>query len=152
VLSDFVRSTGFKNQGERVVTGERLMQASSDIFLGWQRTLAPPRSRPRRRSGRDRGLSGFERPVRQRHRRLRRKLRRPERTRPLRARGCSADGPSHGGHRDLEDRHPHRVGGPRGPGRRGHRTRVTLRRVVRPVLGDLPRVRWSDSRDRSGQR
>jgi uncharacterized protein (DUF2252 family) len=28
----------FANQGERVVTGQRLMQAASDIFLGWQRT------------------------------------------------------------------------------------------------------------------
>src|SRR5206468_8136442 len=26
------------NQGERVVHGQKLMQASSDIFLGWQRT------------------------------------------------------------------------------------------------------------------
>ncbi|MEU5209129.1 DUF2252 domain-containing protein [Streptomyces sp. NPDC020742] len=26
------------NQGERVVTGQRLMQAASDIFLGWDRT------------------------------------------------------------------------------------------------------------------
>jgi uncharacterized protein (DUF2252 family) len=26
-----------RNQGERVVVGQRLMQASSDIFLGWQR-------------------------------------------------------------------------------------------------------------------
>jgi len=25
------------NQGERVVTGQRLMQAASDIFLGWER-------------------------------------------------------------------------------------------------------------------
>ena len=41
VLSGFVRSHGFKNQGERVVTGQRLMQASSDIFLGWERALAP---------------------------------------------------------------------------------------------------------------
>lgn len=41
VLSGFVKSTGFRNQGERVVTGQRLMQASSDIFLGWQRTQAP---------------------------------------------------------------------------------------------------------------
>jgi hypothetical protein len=41
VLSDFVKSTGVKNQGERVVTGQRLMQASSDIFLGWERALAP---------------------------------------------------------------------------------------------------------------
>ena len=28
----------YDNQGERVVTGQRLMQANSDIFLGWQRT------------------------------------------------------------------------------------------------------------------
>ena len=41
VLSGFVKSTGFRNQGERVVTGQRLMQASSDIFLGWQRTPGP---------------------------------------------------------------------------------------------------------------
>jgi len=27
-----------RNQGERVVSGQRLMQAASDIFLGWQRT------------------------------------------------------------------------------------------------------------------
>ncbi len=26
-----------RNQGERVVTGQRIMQAASDIFLGWQR-------------------------------------------------------------------------------------------------------------------
>jgi uncharacterized protein (DUF2252 family) len=41
VLSGFVRSSGFKNQGERVVNGQHLMQASSDIFLGWQRVQAP---------------------------------------------------------------------------------------------------------------
>ena len=28
----------FANQGQRVVAGQRLMQAASDIFLGWQRT------------------------------------------------------------------------------------------------------------------
>jgi hypothetical protein len=38
VLSGFIRTSGFKNQGERVVNGQHLMQASSDIFLGWQRT------------------------------------------------------------------------------------------------------------------
>ena len=36
VLSGFTRASGFKNQGQRVVTGQQLMQASSDIFLGWQ--------------------------------------------------------------------------------------------------------------------
>jgi len=35
VLEQFVKPSGFKNHGERVVTGQRLMQASSDIFLGW---------------------------------------------------------------------------------------------------------------------
>jgi uncharacterized protein (DUF2252 family) len=35
VLERFVRKSKFKNHGERVVTGQRLMQASSDIFLGW---------------------------------------------------------------------------------------------------------------------
>jgi uncharacterized protein (DUF2252 family) len=41
VLSGFVKGEGFKNQGERVVNGQHLMQASSDIFLGWQRVQAP---------------------------------------------------------------------------------------------------------------
>jgi len=41
VVSRFVKAHGFKNEGERVVTGQRLMQASSDIFLGWERALAP---------------------------------------------------------------------------------------------------------------
>src|SRR6185312_12245189 len=41
VLSGFVKTSGFKNQGERVVTGQQLMQATSDIFLGWQRNPGP---------------------------------------------------------------------------------------------------------------
>ncbi|MDQ2873449.1 MAG: DUF2252 domain-containing protein [Actinomycetota bacterium] len=40
VLSRFVGATKFANQGQRVVAGQRLMQAASDIFLGWQRTEA----------------------------------------------------------------------------------------------------------------
>jgi uncharacterized protein (DUF2252 family) len=35
VLEEFLGSSEFDNHGERVVTGQRLMQASSDIFLGW---------------------------------------------------------------------------------------------------------------------
>ena len=35
VLEDFLGPSEFKNHGERVVTGQRLMQATSDIFLGW---------------------------------------------------------------------------------------------------------------------
>jgi uncharacterized protein (DUF2252 family) len=41
VLSGFTRSRGYRNQGERVVNGQHLMQASSDIFLGWQRVQGP---------------------------------------------------------------------------------------------------------------
>jgi uncharacterized protein (DUF2252 family) len=40
VLSRFVGASKYGNQGQRVVAGQRLMQASSDIFLGWQRTEA----------------------------------------------------------------------------------------------------------------
>jgi uncharacterized protein (DUF2252 family) len=40
VLSRFVGASKYANQGQRVVAGQRLMQASSDIFLGWQRTQA----------------------------------------------------------------------------------------------------------------
>jgi uncharacterized protein (DUF2252 family) len=37
VLADYTSESDYANQGERVVTGQRLMQASSDIFLGWLR-------------------------------------------------------------------------------------------------------------------
>ncbi|HEX4482699.1 MAG TPA: DUF2252 domain-containing protein [Solirubrobacteraceae bacterium] len=40
VLERFVKRSRFANHGERVVTGQRLMQASSDIFLGWLRVDA----------------------------------------------------------------------------------------------------------------
>jgi uncharacterized protein (DUF2252 family) len=40
VLSRFVGASKYNNQGQRVVAGQRLMQAASDIFLGWQRTEA----------------------------------------------------------------------------------------------------------------
>ena len=39
VLEDFVGASAYRNHGERVVVGQRLMQASSDIFLGWQRVM-----------------------------------------------------------------------------------------------------------------
>jgi uncharacterized protein (DUF2252 family) len=41
VLSGFVRASSLRNQGQRVVTGQQLMQASSDIFLGWHRQEGP---------------------------------------------------------------------------------------------------------------
>ena len=37
VLARFAGASKYHNQGERVVNGQRLMQAASDIFLGWQR-------------------------------------------------------------------------------------------------------------------
>jgi uncharacterized protein (DUF2252 family) len=39
VIADYVNAKGlpvYRNEGERVVAGQRLMQASSDIFLGWE--------------------------------------------------------------------------------------------------------------------
>jgi uncharacterized protein (DUF2252 family) len=47
VLEEFLGPSDFSNHGERVVIGQRLMQASSDIFLGWLHV--------------DRGLDGQER-------------------------------------------------------------------------------------------
>jgi hypothetical protein len=38
VLEEFVGKSRYANHGERVVAGQHLMQAASDIFLGWQRT------------------------------------------------------------------------------------------------------------------
>ena len=40
VLAAFTGASKYANQGQRVVAGQRLMQASSDIFLGWQRAEA----------------------------------------------------------------------------------------------------------------
>ena len=37
VLERFVGRSRYPNHGQRVVAGQRLMQAASDIFLGWQR-------------------------------------------------------------------------------------------------------------------
>ncbi|MFI7408497.1 DUF2252 domain-containing protein [Streptomyces sp. NPDC049627] len=37
VLAPHIGGTAYPTQGERVVSGQRLMQATSDIFLGWER-------------------------------------------------------------------------------------------------------------------
>ncbi len=42
VLSEFAGQSKFTNQGQRVVAGQRLMQAASDAFLGWQRLSPAP--------------------------------------------------------------------------------------------------------------
>jgi len=38
VLEPYAGKSRYENQGERVVMGQRLMQSSSDIFLGWTRS------------------------------------------------------------------------------------------------------------------
>lgn len=38
VLAPFTQKSKYTNNGERIVTGQRLMQAASDIFLGWTKT------------------------------------------------------------------------------------------------------------------
>ena len=37
VLEPYVGRSAFRNHGQRVVAGQGLMQAASDMFLGWQR-------------------------------------------------------------------------------------------------------------------
>jgi hypothetical protein len=41
VLAEYCGRSQYTNQGERVVAGQHLMQAQSDIFLGWTRVRAP---------------------------------------------------------------------------------------------------------------
>ena len=37
VLAPYAGQSRYENQGERVVTGQRMLQAASDVFLGWTR-------------------------------------------------------------------------------------------------------------------
>jgi uncharacterized protein (DUF2252 family) len=41
VLAPYAGKSTYANQGQRVVEGQRLMQAASDIFLGWERLQSP---------------------------------------------------------------------------------------------------------------
>ena len=41
VLAEYCGRSQYTNQGERVVAGQHLMQAESDIFLGWTRAAGP---------------------------------------------------------------------------------------------------------------
>jgi len=41
VLAAWCGRSQYRNQGERVVAGQHLMQAESDIFLGWTRVTGP---------------------------------------------------------------------------------------------------------------
>jgi uncharacterized protein (DUF2252 family) len=40
VLEEFAGRSEYRNEGHRVVAGQRLMQAASDVFLGWLRVTA----------------------------------------------------------------------------------------------------------------
>jgi hypothetical protein len=42
VLSGFIGPSPYPSQGERVVAGQRLMQAAGDVFLGWHRPRTGP--------------------------------------------------------------------------------------------------------------
>jgi uncharacterized protein (DUF2252 family) len=42
VLEPYAGNSVYRNQGERVVIGQRLMQSASDMFLGWSRIGKPP--------------------------------------------------------------------------------------------------------------
>jgi len=46
VLEPHLGASEFANHGERVVRGQRISQAASDIFLGWQRSQVDPDGRP----------------------------------------------------------------------------------------------------------
>ncbi|WP_072806068.1 DUF2252 domain-containing protein [Rhodococcoides yunnanense] len=45
VIAPYWSGPSYDNEGRRVVEGQRLMQASSDIFLGWQRSHDPDGSK-----------------------------------------------------------------------------------------------------------
>ena len=46
MLERFLTRSTFDNHGERVVNGQRVMQAASDAFLGWQRVTQGVDGRP----------------------------------------------------------------------------------------------------------
>ena len=45
VLQEFAGKSAYDNHGARVVGGQRLMQAASDILLGWRRMTTTSRAR-----------------------------------------------------------------------------------------------------------
>ena len=63
VLERFTKKSAYANHGARVVAGQRLMQAASDIFLGWQRVEASrrPTGGPRLLPAPAAGLEGVDR-------------------------------------------------------------------------------------------
>ena len=47
VLAAYAGRSGYANHGQRVVEGQRLLQAASDTLLGWLHADGPRRRRPR---------------------------------------------------------------------------------------------------------
>jgi hypothetical protein len=47
VLEPYARKSRYADSGERVVEGQRLMQAASDVFLGWDRVPEGLDGKPR---------------------------------------------------------------------------------------------------------
>ena len=47
VLARFLPRSAYRNDGQRVVVGQHLMQAATDIFLGWWSSQGPRRAAPR---------------------------------------------------------------------------------------------------------
>ena len=97
VLEEFLGPSEFSNHGERVVVGQRLMQAASDIFLGWLHVESGLDGKPRDFYGRQlkdwKGSAEIEQMVPKGHGRVRQAVRldarpgaRPQR-RPDRDRG-----------------------------------------------------------------
>ncbi len=158
VLSRFVGASKYTNQGQRVVAGQRLMQASSDIFLGWERTevgldgaaarrLYPPAAGleifhphrgpgPAQHAGLRRGLRVVARPCPRRLRRSDRHRRVPGRLGRLRE-----------GHHPLRRRlrRPERARPPIARRRRRSRTDNRRTRPVRPGAHRRTAARTRDS-------
>jgi uncharacterized protein (DUF2252 family) len=42
VLEPYAGKSAYRNEGQRVVVGQRLMQSATDLFLGWSRIGKPP--------------------------------------------------------------------------------------------------------------
>ena len=79
VLEEFLGPSEFSNHGERVVVGQRLMQATSDIFLGWLHVESGLDGKPRDFYGRQlkdwKGSAEIEQMVPQGHGHLRHAVR-----------------------------------------------------------------------------
>ena len=61
MLERFVGRSPYANCGQRVVAGQRLMQATSDIFLGWERVVPASTARARLLRPPAQGLEGLHR-------------------------------------------------------------------------------------------